>query len=188
MRVDQSPPSFPQLLVRETERSVSRRGWRALVPWWLILCLTSPLAINFYFGDKLNPSTQAADLIAILAAMAVVSSFLGATSIALTAHLQKMVSEYPFCNYLKKEGMFDAFLFWPQFTLLIQIICVSISILFACAIGIFGVIKFANFFIIFTLFFTVYTFTKTWNLIDLIRVVTWHYEDYMSIFHEEGQN
>lgn len=186
MRVDQSPPPFSQLLVREIERSVSRRGWRALVPWWLVLCLASPFVINFYFGDSLSPSIQAADSIAILAAMAVVSSFLGATSIALTAHLQKMVSEYPFCNYLKKEGMFDAFLFWPQFTLFIQIICVSVAIIFACAIGIFGALKYASLFIIITVFFTIYTFTKTWNLIDLIRIVTWHYEDYMSMFHNEG--
>jgi hypothetical protein len=27
-----------------------------------------------------------------------------------------------------------------------------------------------------------YTFSKTWGLIDLVRIVTWHYEDYKYSF------
>ena len=183
MATDTRPPSFAQLFAREIERSASRRGWRAFVPWWLITCLASPFIVNSYFGYFFNKTPQSADTVAILAALAVIGSFLGSTSIALTAHLQKIISEYPFSNYLKQESIFDSFLFWPQFTLLIQIICISVTILLASLIGIFNLVDYSGIFIVFAIFINIYAFEKTWKLVDLIRIATWHYEDYQSALH-----
>lgn len=186
MKPDTRPPSFAQLIAREVERSASVRGWRAFVPWWLAVCLAAPFLIEKFAGPYVQKGVSSSDAVAILAAIAVVSSFMGSTSIALTAHLQKVVSEYPFCNYIKEEDLFDSFLFWPQFVLLIQIFSVFISIMSAVAVGLFKEYVDFSFLIIFSLFFTLYSFEKTWKLIDLIRKATWYYELYQSLYHNPG--
>lgn len=184
MRADNKPPSFAQLVAREIERSATARGWRAFIPWWLAICAAAPFVFEKFAEPYLNKEVSSSDAIAILAAIAVVSSFMGSTSIALTAHLQKVVSEYPFCNYLKEENLFDSFLFWPQFVLLIQITSVFISIASAVIVGLFkGHIEF-SFLIIMSVSITIYSFEKTWKLIDLIREATWYYELYQSLYND----
>lgn len=185
MRSDNRPPSFAQLVAREIERSASVRGWRAFIPWWFFVCLISPFIVEKYLGGYISKGISSSDAIAVLAAIAVVSSFMGSTSIALTAHLQKVVSEYPFCNYLKEENLFDSFLFWPQFVLLIQIISVFISIIGAILVVIFKDIFNFETIILYSVFITIYSFEKTWKLIDLIRKATWYYELYQSLYHGE---
>lgn len=184
MKIDTKPPRFSQLFAKELTRSTSRRGWRAFFPALLIFCIIVPISISFFCKDYLNKTFVAADAITIISSIAVIGSFLGASSVALTAHLQKIISEYPFANYLKEEDLFDSYLFWPQFVLLIQIICTSICVIFNVLIGVFNLVWLSSHFIIFSLFVILYAFVKTWQLIDLIRHVTWHYEDYMSKFHK----
>jgi hypothetical protein len=185
MTTDIRPPRFSHLFAKELMRSASRRGWRAFFPIVLILCVTTPIIISFFGKEYLNKNFAVADAITIISSIAVIGSFLGASSVALTAHLQKIISEYPFANYLKSEGLFDSYLFWPQFVLLIQIVCTSICVIFNVVIGVFNLAWLSSHLIIFSLFIIMYAFIKTWQLIDLIRHVTWHYEDYMSQYHSE---
>jgi len=119
---------------------------------------------------------------AVLSALAVVGGFLGSASVSISGQMQRMISEYPFSDYLRRIDLFDHFLFWPQFTLLIQIVNIALSgMLFICII-ILQLDNLAILFIMIAFSFMLYTFSKTWGLIDLVRIVTWHYDDYKYSF------
>jgi hypothetical protein len=184
MKNEDRPPSFSELLASEILRSTKNRGWRAYFPFLLIVCLFAPGVLLYIYGERMNSKLSISDAVTILSSISVIGSFLGAASVALTAHLQKIVSEYPFSNYLKSESMFDSFLFWPQFVLLIQIICTSLCIIFNVIIGVIGMPDISHYFIVYALFIMLYAFSKTWKLIDIIRIVTWHYEDYISKYNQ----
>ena len=119
---------------------------------------------------------------AVLSALAVVGGFLGSASVSISGQMQRMISEYPFSDYLRRIDLFDHFLFWPQFTLLTRIVNIALSGMLSICIIILQLDNLAILFIMIAFSFMLYTFSKTWGLIDLVRIVTWHYEDYKYSF------
>ena len=95
-----------------------------------------------------------------------------------------MVSEYPFSSYLKDEGQFDQFLFWPQYTLMLQIGLLLASALAAISVRLVAFNSWNKYLISLDLGLLIYVCTKTWNLVDLVRKLTWYYEDYNRQFKE----
>ena len=120
-----------------------------------------------------------------MSAIAVVAGFFGSVSIATMGHVQRMASEYPFSSYLRAKNTFDLFLFWPQFTLLLQICLILFSTFAAVFVRLFDFDHFNKYIIAVDFGLLVYVCTKTWNLIELIRNLTWHYEEYARLFAEE---
>ena len=118
------------------------------------------------------------EAVTILSAIAVVAGFFGSVSIAAIGQVQGMVCQYPFSGYLKEEGLFDQFLFWPQFALLLQIALLLVSTVFAAFIYVFNLSNWHAYVLAVDIGFLVYVCTKTWDLVDLIRRLTWHYEEY----------
>lgn len=98
-----------------------------------------------------------------------------------------MVSEYPFSSYMKSEQLFDRFLFWPQFTLLFQIGLLLFSAVMAVLIRLVEYDQWNKFVIAFDVGLLIYVCTKTWNLVDLVRRLTWHYEDYNRLQKEDAR-
>ena len=88
-----------------------------------------------------------------------------------------MVSEYPTSSFLKEEKLFDKFLFWPQYTLLFQIGLLLISVIAAVSVRVIGQNSWNKYAIAFDVGLLIYVCTR-WHLIDLIRKLTWHHEDY----------
>lgn len=178
------PPDFWEAFAAALQLSAAERSWRAFFPWWLIICCAIPPAVVFSLGLVSSAQTGDDGAITILSAIAVVAGFFGSVSIASLAQVQRMVSEYPFSSYLKDEGQFDQFLFWPQYTLMLQIGLLLASALAAISVRLVAFNSWNKYLISLDLGLLIYVCTKTWNLVDLVRKLTWYYEDYNRQFKE----
>ena len=170
-------PNFAESFAKGIMRSAKRRSWLAFVPWWLGLCVATPIVYLrsdsvFVFTDE-----HVNYIVVLFSSFAVVGAFLGSISISAMVQIQKVASEYPFSDYLRDEDIFDQFIFFPQYILTIQLIfiiysCLSIMVVFS-GIG-FPLIKY---FIFIGFGLMIYISTKTWGLLDVIRKLMWHYEE-----------
>jgi hypothetical protein len=177
-------PNFWTLFSQALELSASKRSIMAFIPWWFLVCCALPVLLVYLIGPLLRPigSDSAA---VTMSAVAVVGGFLGSVSIATMTQVQRMASEYPFSSYLRELHVFDLFLFWPQFTLLTQISLILFSTIGAAAIRAFNLDNFSGYIIVADIGLLVYVCTKTWRLVDLIRNLTWHYEEYQRLLAEQ---
>jgi hypothetical protein len=75
-------------------------------------------------------------------------------------------------------------LFWPQFALLLQITLLLASTIAAVLARLIDYDHLLKYFVAVDVGFLIYVCTKTWNLIDLIRRLTWHYEQYNRMYKE----
>jgi len=135
--------------------------------------------------DEQHFTFTTTDIVAALSGMMVVAGFLGAVSIGCMNQIFSTLSDGLFSDYLKEEGVFDQFLAWPQIILLIQM-----SYLVLCAAGVLFVCttsqNFGRTIVLCELStLTLYLTTKTWSLLDLLRILAWHRQDYARILREE---
>lgn len=184
MPVDKCP-NFWSLFAEALQLSATNRSVWAFVPWWLLVCCGVPCLLIFYFGAFLRSAIPDANAVTIFSAVAVVAGFFGSVSISTITQVQKMASEYPFSDYLREEKLFDQFLFWPQFTLLLQISLILLSTLAATLTRLVDYDIFNKYLIAIDVGLLFYVCSKTWNLVDLIRNLTWHYEQYNRLYQEE---
>jgi|HubBroStandDraft_4_1064222.scaffolds.fasta_scaffold29935_3 hypothetical protein len=179
-----SPPNFWALFAQALELSASRRSIIAFLPWWLLLCCVFPAVAVYLMGSLLRPSIPDSGAVT-MSAIAVVGGFFGSVSIATMTQVQRMASEYPFSSYLREQRIFDLFLFWPQYTLLTQICLIVISTVGAAAVRMFNLGEVDRYIVATDIGLLIYACTKTWKLVDLIRNLTWHYEEYQRLLAEQ---
>jgi hypothetical protein len=178
-------PNFWTLFAEALGLSATRRSGFAFVPWWLVICCALPVGLVFFVSSSLRSQVSETNAVTIFSAVAVVAGLFGSVSVATIGQVQKMASEYPFSSYLREEKLFDQFLFWPQFTLLIQITLILISTCGALALRLIDLDHMNKYFIALDVGLLIYVCTKTWNLVDLIRRLTWHYEHYNRLYNEQ---
>ena len=180
-----SPPNFWSVFAQALQLSTSSRSVMAFVPWWLILCCVSPLLAAYFGGPFLRGYIPGNSAVTVFSSIAVVGGFFGSVSIATMGQVQRMASEYPFSGYLREQKLFDLFLFWPQFTLLVQIALVLLSIVAAATVRLFDIDDLNRYLIALDVGLLIYVCSKTWHLVELIRNLTWHYEEYQRLLAEE---
>jgi hypothetical protein len=176
---DGKPPNFWRLFARALGTSAGERSFTAFIPWKLAILTATPIAAT-YFARSCVVVPDISVSVTITSAIAVVGGFLGSISLSTSSYVQKMVSDYPFSDYLREEELFDQFLFWPQFTILIQIANILISMSAAVFIAVTG-IQMNNYILAACMGFMLYAIWRTWALVDLVRVITWHDERYFSV-------
>ncbi|MCA1528535.1 hypothetical protein [Bradyrhizobium yuanmingense] len=177
-------PNFWSVFAEALGLSAERRGFLAYVPWWLFICCASPLVAVFLIRDSLRPQITDGGIATVLAAIAVVAGFFGSVSVATIGQVQRMVAEYPFSSYLRDQKLFDQFLFWPQFTLLLQITLLLTSASLAAITRLFEYDSLNRYLIAADVGLLIYVCTKTWRLVELVRQLTWHYEQYNRLYKE----
>jgi hypothetical protein len=180
-------PNFWECFAEAVRISASERSIVAILPWWLLICCVTPVSAIYLLYPVLRLQVSDSDTITILSAISVIGAFFGSVSVATIGHVQKMASEYPFSSYLKDEKLFDLFLFWPQLTLFFQLALILISSSLAISVRVGNLDHLHKYFIALDFGLLVYVCTKTWNLIELVRKLAWHYEQYNRLFAEEKQ-
>jgi hypothetical protein len=183
-------PNFWTVFAEALGLSAARRGFLAYIPWWLVLCCACPLLIVFLLSNSLRAQITDNNATTVFSGIAVVAGFFGSVSVATIGQVQRMISEYPFSSYLREEKLFDQFLFWPQFTLLLQITLLLVSISAVVLTRLMDHDYLNKYFIAVDIGLLIYVCTKTWSLVDLIRELTWHYEQYNRLYrqHQVGSN
>jgi hypothetical protein len=182
------PPNFWSVFAEALRLSASRRSLVAFMPWWLLICIIVPPFLVFLASSHLRGQISENSVVTVFSAIAVVAGFFGSVSISTMAQVQRMTSEYPFSDYLRHEELFDLYLFWPQFTLLIQICLLLLSASGAAFIRLFEFDDLNRYLIAIDLGLLIYVCTKTWNLIELIRSLTWHYAEYQQLLAAEKRH
>jgi hypothetical protein len=177
-------PNFWTVFSEALGLSAARRGVFAYVPWWLALCCGGPVVVVFWLGSSLRPQITDTNATTVFTGIAVVAGFFGSVSVATIGQVQRMISEYPFSSYLRDVRAFDQFLFWPQFTLLLQIFLLLASTSAAVFTRLMDYDQLNKYLIAADVGLLVYVCTKTWNLVDLVRQLTWHYEQYNRLSRE----
>ncbi|HEY8698430.1 MAG TPA: hypothetical protein VIM02_12510 [Rhizomicrobium sp.] len=127
------------------------------------------------------------DSIQILAGMMIVGGLLSAVSVACMSQIYDTIADPLFGDYLREEEVFDEFLFWPQLTLLIQIVFVILcvlAIMVAITLRDNGYTLLA---ICVVIAIMIYTALKTWNLIEAMRLLAWHRQEYLFLLHQNSQ-
>jgi hypothetical protein len=164
MTMRSRPPNFWEVFAEALQASARNRSWLAFLPWCLFLCGIGPL-ITVWIVSCFVPLHIGDDgAITILSSVAVVAGFFGSVSIATLGQAQRMVSEYPFSSYLRDQGLFDQYLFWPQFTLIFQITLLLVSVLAAVTVRLIESDDINRFVIALDIGLLIYVCTKTWNL------------------------
>ena len=178
-------PNFWTVFAAALGLSTESRSGLAFFPWWLLSCCIVPVGAIYLVSSLLRSQVTEANAVTVFSAVAVVAGFFGSVSVATMSQVQRMVSEYPFSDYLREEKLFDQFLFWPQFTLLLQISLILISTIGALVVRLVDLDYLNKYFIALDVGLLIYVCTKTWNLVDLVRRLTWHYEQYNRLYNEQ---
>jgi hypothetical protein len=179
-----SAPRFWSSFGQALQISAQSRGFMAFVPWWLLICIFAPAAVAWIANGFCLPKLEPSQIVTILAAFAVISGFLGSVTVAALTHIQSVASKYPFSDYLKAENLFDQFLFWPQFVLLIQIVHILFSTASAVVVLFIGSQVVLLMIVAINIGFTFYVVSKTWQLVEMIRQLMWHSADYEKLYQE----
>ncbi|MGF1592505.1 MAG: hypothetical protein ACFCUW_04450 [Kiloniellaceae bacterium] len=122
------------------------------------------------------------------AAILVMSGFLGSVSINVMREVFSLISQQEFSDYLKEEGVFDQYLFWPQATLLLQIMLIFSSAVLIFVYSIFGLEVSVVRLIIFVVGLMTYVVIKTWDLADMVRKLAWHRQEFLSLLANARQS
>jgi hypothetical protein len=181
-------PSFWNTLREAQALSVRRRGWLiAYTPWLFLILFDGALLGSWLLHNILKIEIATENSIQIFSGMMVVGGVLAAVSVACMNQIYVSVADPAFGDYLREEKVFEQLLFWPQFTLLIQIAFVIV-----CAIGLFLSLSVKlNGYLVFSVCcgvaLMIYTAFKTWNLIETMRLLAWHRQDYLFLLQQYEQ-
>lgn len=171
---------------RESLRLGEEEYWFiSYIPWMLILFCCMPLFLMKTSGYDYKGDLTISDVSVVLSAFSVVGGILGAFTISSISQIQILVCKYPFSKYLKECDLFNQFIYIPQYIFLVQM-----SFVIICAISLIASIFYAPIrfeLLIFCVGFLLYTSVKTWGLVDLIRLLSWHYGEFF-IDHNENSD
>jgi hypothetical protein len=153
-----------------------------------MLSVLLPMLLYHFFADGTLKISDDSSIIGALAAIAVIGAFLGSVSISAMTQVQQIVCEYPFSDYLKEEKVFDLYLFFPQFVLLMQLSLIIYSGLSSYCVVIGMVDTYKDEILLSNATLMLYVVTKTWGLVDLLREVAWHKQRYTQFLHTFQRN
>lgn len=175
------PQSFYTSFLKTLDEAYRSDGLLAYFPWVFFLTTLGPtMAVWAIRGLDRNLSEAA--FLAIAAAIMTVCGILAAVSISAMVQIQQIASTYPFSSYLEEEGLFDSFIFLPQFTFFVQISSAAAAVI---SIFIYAFSPDLNFELTISISgLFIYAAMKTFGLIDLIRIITWHHAKYMALLEE----
>ena len=161
--------------------------YNAIIDYSVTRWLSFGIGAAYLLAHLFQPKASVTDTLATLSAMIVVGGLLIAVSVACMTQIYVTVSDPLFGDYLKEEDVFDQFLFWPQLTLLIQILYVIVT-----SLGIVISLSTSDEFVRLTnitagIALLIYTTTKTWQLIDTLRLLGWHRQEYASLLLKAQQ-
>jgi small-conductance mechanosensitive channel len=177
--------SFSEVFLSYLILDHQTRGMRAYAPWVLILCIGIPVGFANFAFQKLHGSPSATALPPVYAALLVVGGFLGAVSINIMGQTVGTVSEARFARYLKDIKAFDYFLFWPQMTLGIQLGLIATSLLSLISYFLAPSSRVTVYSTAVAFGLLAYSCIKTWSLIELLRQLAWHRQDYTAKLEDE---
>lgn len=179
-------PTFFTSYVSYVKYTAKNAGVIAYLPIQFLSLVALPAILihitEYRFIDKITVE----EFIAVVSSLVVFIGIISAFSISSISQIQQMTSAYPFSDYLSEIGILDHFLFYPQFTFFIQSFFVIACLLSSLSIYIFEFMrKYIDYHLLILCGMCLYIVIRTLGLVNLIRLLTWHYTDYYIKFNKE---
>ena len=174
------PPHLAKSFLDAMGLAFRERSIVSVIPWFAALVLILP---QYWVGDiisNIGESKIDIDMSPFSASLLVMGGFFGAASVNVMREVFSLTSDKDFADYLKTENVLHIYLFWPQFTLLIQMTYIFISSMTIFTHIVFGVDEIAVRMFILNFGFMIYTILKTWQLISMVRELAWYRQVYIS--------
>lgn len=178
-----SAPRLSQTFVEALKLGFRQRGLLAFIPIVPSVVLIVPqfgseYVLNFIINKghiSLGP---------ILGSMIVMGGFLGSVSINVLTQIFSLLNHEEFSDFLKEEGVLDIYLFWPQFSFIIQMAFIFASVFGFVSWTVFDVNEWIIRIILFVFGLLIYASIQTLGLIDMVRTLAWHRQNYFRIKRE----
>lgn len=157
---------------------IKRRMLWSLVPWYLLVCVSVPNYVVWHWYAEAAPLLRQRETLAVMSGVMVVGGLLSSVCVNLMREVFSLVSEQSFAKYLRKLGLFNQYIFWPQFTLFMQLFLMIYCVL---VIAVFAIVPTAYLlpYLVATSFGgLIYVTTKTYNLVGMVRILVWHRQEY----------
>lgn len=175
------PQSFYSSFLKTLDEAYRSDGLLAYFPWFFFLTTIGP-TMAVWAMPRLDRNLSEAAFLAIAAAVMTVCGILAAVSVSAMVQIQQIAGSYPFSDYLEEEGLFESFIFLPQFTFFVQITSAATAVISVIICAFTPDFNFELSVTISGLF--MYATAKTFGLIDLIRIITWHHAKYMAVLEQ----
>lgn len=179
-------PKLSETFVKAIQLAYKRRGLRALLPWWFATCFGVPIFLVWQSAGLIETElAMNKGIHTVFAAFLVLGGFLGAVSINVMREVYSLVSEPKFADYLREEGLFDQYIFWPQFVLIVQMSFIVAAVICTTLVVLAPLKGAVLYFLAVTIGLLGYSMSKTLGLIDMVRTLAWHRSDYQKQYDEE---
>lgn len=156
----------------------TRKLW-SLIPWYLCLTIGVPIFIVWYWNDQATKLLAEPRIVTVLTAVMVVGGLLSSVCVNVMREVFSLVlAEQKFATYLRELGLFDQYIFWPQYTLLIQLVLMMYCVFLIAVFVILPDAQFVPYLVGITFGALLYVATKTYNLVGMVRVLAWHRQQF----------
>lgn len=157
---------------------IKKRKLRALVPWYLLLTLGAPITVVWYWNEDATRLLSDPKLLAVISGLMVVGGLLSSVCVNVMREVFSLVSEHKFATYLRELGLFNQYIFWPQFTLLLQLLLMMYCVAVIAAFVVLPTSHLLPYLVATAFGALTYVATKTYNLVGMVRVLVWHRQEF----------
>lgn len=188
MKKDKNSDTAPTFLKSFLENlEIAKRSWGncAYIPFLFLTLCALPSITMAYFEFDFSDEISSEEYVQIFSSLIVFFGILAAFSIAAMTQVQTIASKYPFSDYLNELGILNSFIFYPQYTFVLQCLFTifSMGLIFTKYIVVIPETYIDNIVAV-NFGFAIYVLLKTLGLVNLIRLLTWHYANYEILYNK----
>ena len=185
VRNSNSAPTFFDSFLESLKFEKQSIGWRAYFPLQLLAMCVVPSLVMWCLKLDFSAKISDDEYVSIFSSMIVFFGILAAFSISAMTQVQSIASKYPFSDYLDELGILNSFIFFPQFTFVLQCLYTVFSLCLIFVKYLFNLpASSIDNLIVLNIGFSMYVLLKTMGLVNLIRLLTWHYAKYEMLYNK----
>ena len=171
---DSEAPKLFDTFADTIKLGLESRGVKSLVPWLLLLTFGLSIFVASYWHAEVVALIGRPGLLTILSAMMVIGGLLSTVCINVMRETYAITGEKEFAHFLRGLKIFDQYLFWPQYVLLLQLSLVIYCLLTISSIVVLPSHWLVPYLVACNFGFLFYVAVKTYGLVDMVRVLVWH--------------
>lgn len=171
-------PKLSETFTEAIKLGFESKGLWTLVPWLLVPTFAVCILVANIWRCEIFAILARPGFLNVLGAMMVIGGLLSTVCINIMRETYAITGEKDFAAFLRKLNLFDQYLFWPQYVLLLQLSLVVYCLVVISAIVVFPTQTFVPYLVSCAFGFLFYVAVKTYGLVDMVRVLVWHRQDF----------
>lgn len=120
-------PKFPSSFLRSLEKGVEARGWRALVPSWLILAIAFGFAFGYFVPASFWAIKHLDTAVMVYIGILTLNGLILVLSWNAFSQIHDSIGDINFGAYLISRGLLNNYIFYIQSVHVVQLLAIIIS-------------------------------------------------------------